>query len=63
MLTLLEDIKGFVVYCDTCRVGLGCVLMQHGKMVAYASTQLEADERNYPTHHLELAAVGFELKI
>ena len=63
VLTLPEGTKVFIVYCYACRVGLGCVLMQHGKMVAYASTQLEADERNYPTHHLELAAVGFELKI
>ena len=63
MLTLLEDIKGFVVYCDTCRVGLGCVLMQHGKVVAYASRKLKVHERNYLTHNLELAALIFFLKI
>jgi len=44
-------------------VGLGYVLMQHGKVVAYASRQLKVHERNYPTHDLELVAVVFVLKI
>ncbi|GJT76938.1 putative reverse transcriptase domain-containing protein [Tanacetum coccineum] len=43
--------------------GLGCVLMQHGKVIAYASRQLKPYEVNYPTHDLELAAVVFALKI
>ncbi|MCI88580.1 putative polyprotein, partial [Trifolium medium] len=43
--------------------GLGCVLMQHKKAVAYASQQLKVHEKNYPTHDLELAAVVFALKI
>ena len=43
--------------------GLGCVLMQHGKVIAYASRQLKTHEKNYPTHDLELAAVVFALKI
>ncbi|WMV46051.1 hypothetical protein MTR67_039436, partial [Solanum verrucosum] len=55
--------EGFVVYCDTSRVGLGCVLMQNGKVIAYASRQLKVHEKNYPTHDLELAAVVFALKI
>ena len=59
MLTLSEGTKVFVVYCDTSRVGLGCVLMQHGKVVAYASRQLKVHEKNYPTHDLELAAMVF----
>ncbi|RVX05086.1 RNA-directed DNA polymerase-like [Vitis vinifera] len=48
---------GFVVYSDASHQGLGCVLMQHGRVVAYASRQLKPYERNYPTHDLELAAV------
>nr|GEZ64603.1 hypothetical protein [Tanacetum cinerariifolium] len=45
------------------RKGLGCVLMQHGKVIAYASRQLKPYEANYPTHDLELAAMVFSLKI
>ena len=63
VLTLLEGTKGFVVYYDSYRVGLGCVLTQHGKLVAYASRQLKVHERNYPNHELELEAVVFALKI
>ena len=44
-------------------VGLGCVLMQNGKVIAYASRQLKVHEMNYPTHNLELAAIVFALKI
>ena len=51
------------VYSDASRIGLGCVLMQDGKVVAYASRQLKPHEKNYPTHDLELAAVVFALKI
>ncbi|PNX70480.1 retrotransposon-related protein, partial [Trifolium pratense] len=54
---------GYAVYCDASRVGLGCVLMQHGKVIAYASRQLKRHEQNYPTHDLEMAAVIFALKI
>ena len=54
---------GFQVYCDASRKGLGCVLMQNGNVVAYASRQLKDYEQNYPTHDLELAAVVFALKI
>ncbi|XP_043710358.1 uncharacterized protein LOC122659293 [Telopea speciosissima] len=52
-----------VVYCDASKLGLGCVLMQGDKVVAYASHQLKEYERNYPTHDLELAIVVFALKI
>ncbi|KAA3456046.1 DNA/RNA polymerases superfamily protein [Gossypium australe] len=55
--------KEFAVYCDALHTGLGCVLMQGGKVVAYASRQLRPHEVNYPTHDLELAAVVFALKI
>jgi hypothetical protein len=63
MLTLPVIKKDFVVYCDASRQGLGCVLMQEGKVVAYASSQLKKHEENYPTHDLELAAVVHALKI
>jgi hypothetical protein len=55
--------KGFDIYCDACGQGLGCVLMQEGHMIAYASRQLRKHELNYPTHDLELAAVVHALKI
>ncbi|XP_035816157.1 uncharacterized protein, partial [Zea mays] len=55
---VMPDIhKGFDVYCDASHLGLGCVLMQEGKVIAYASRQLRKHEKNYPTHDLELAAV------
>ena len=63
ILTIPSGIGGFVVYSDASYWGLGCVLMQHGKFVAYASRQLKSYERNYPTHDLELAVVIFALKI
>ncbi|WMV47080.1 hypothetical protein MTR67_040465 [Solanum verrucosum] len=63
VLTLPESTYCFVFYCDVSRVGLGCVLMQHGKVIAYASRQLKVCEKNYPTHDLKLAAVVFALKI
>ncbi|TYK26967.1 pol protein [Cucumis melo var. makuwa] len=60
----VPDASGsFVIYSDASKKGLGCVLMQQGKVVAYASRQLKSHEQNYPTHDLELAAVVFALKI
>ena len=53
----------YVVYTDASRLGLGCVLMQEGRVVAYGSRKLKAHEQNYPTHNLELAAIVFSLKI
>jgi len=63
VLSLPEGTGGYAVYCDASRVGLGCVLMQKGKVIAYASRQLRKHERNYPTHDLEMAAVVFALKV
>nr|GEY67386.1 retrotransposon protein, putative, Ty3-gypsy subclass [Tanacetum cinerariifolium] len=63
VLTLPSDSGGFQIYSDASKKGLGCVLMQHGKVIAYASRQLKPYEVNYPTHDLELAAVVFALKI
>ena len=55
--------RDYTMYSDASGIGLGCVLMQDGKVVAYASRQLKLHEQNYPTHDLELAAVVFALKI
>ena len=63
VLTLPSGQDGFAVYCDASRQGLGCVLMQNDKVIAYASRQLKKHEQNYPTHDLELAAVVFSLRI
>nr|AAV32173.1 putative polyprotein [Oryza sativa Japonica Group] len=63
VLILPDQMKDFQVYCDASRHGLGCVLMQEGRVVAYASRQLRPHEGNYPTHDLELAAVVHALKI
>ncbi|GJS80358.1 putative reverse transcriptase domain-containing protein [Tanacetum coccineum] len=57
ILTLPSGSGGFQIYSDASKKGLGCVLMQHGKVIAYASRQLKPYEVNYPTHDLELAAV------
>ncbi|GKB04120.1 putative reverse transcriptase domain-containing protein [Tanacetum coccineum] len=61
--TLPNGPEDFVVYCDASGLRLGCVLMQRGKVIAYASRQLKIHEKNYATHDLELGAVVFALKI
>jgi hypothetical protein len=63
MLIMPNIHKGFDVYCDASHLGLGCVLMQEGKVISYASRQLRKHEKNYPTHDLELAAIVHALKI
>ncbi|GKB01637.1 hypothetical protein Tco_0829681, partial [Tanacetum coccineum] len=63
VLALPDGPEDFVVYCDASGLGLGCVLMQRGKVIAYASRQLKIHEKNYTTHDLELGAVVFALKI
>ncbi|GJS71002.1 putative reverse transcriptase domain-containing protein [Tanacetum coccineum] len=62
-IALPDGPEDFVVYCDASGIGLGCVLMQRGKVIAYASRQLKIHENNYTTHDLELGAVVFALKI
>ncbi|TYK07530.1 DNA/RNA polymerases superfamily protein [Cucumis melo var. makuwa] len=63
ILTLSVTGNEYMIYCDASRQGLGCVLMQEGKVIAYTSRQLKKHECNYPTHNLELAAVVLALKI
>jgi hypothetical protein len=55
--------KSFSIYCDVSGQGLGCVLMQDGRVMAYASRQLRKHEAHYPTHDLELADVVHALRI
>ncbi|GJW69863.1 putative reverse transcriptase domain-containing protein [Tanacetum coccineum] len=63
VLALPDGPEDFMVYCDASGLGLGCVLMQRGKVIAYASRQIKIHEKNYTTHDLELGAVVFTLKI
>ncbi|GJS91068.1 putative reverse transcriptase domain-containing protein [Tanacetum coccineum] len=63
ILALPEGNEDFIVYCDASIKGLGAVLMQREKVIAYASRQLKIHEKNYTTHDLELGAVVFALKI
>ena len=63
ILIVPERGQRYTVYCDASKAGLGCVLMQSGRVVAYGSRQLKNHEQNYPTHDMELAAIVFALKI
>ena len=63
ILAIPEGTEGFMIYNKSSKMGLGAVLMQHDKVIAYASRQLKDYERNYLTHDLELAVVVFALKI
>ncbi|GJV83615.1 putative reverse transcriptase domain-containing protein [Tanacetum coccineum] len=63
ILAFPEGSEDFVVYCDASYKGLGAVLKQREKVIAYASRQLKVHEKNYTTHDLELGAVVFALKI
>ncbi|GJU18828.1 putative reverse transcriptase domain-containing protein [Tanacetum coccineum] len=63
ILALPEGNEDFIAYCDASIKGLGAVLMQREKVIAYASRQLKIHEKNYTTHDLELGAVVFALKI
>ncbi|KAD3338077.1 hypothetical protein E3N88_33598 [Mikania micrantha] len=63
ILSLPDGCEDFVVYCDASKQGLGCVLVQREKVIAYASRQLKVHEKNYTTHGLELGAVVFALRI
>ncbi|GJZ38548.1 putative reverse transcriptase domain-containing protein [Tanacetum coccineum] len=63
VLALPDGSKDFMMYCDASGLGLGCVLMQRGKVITYASRQLKIHEKNYTTHDLKLGVVVFVLKI
>ena len=63
ILIVPERGERYIVYCDASKDGLGCVLMQSGRVVAYGSRQLKSHEQSYPTHDMELAAVVFTLKV
>ena len=63
ILTLPSGSGAFVIYTDALNVGLGCVLMQNGKVIAYGSRQLKDHKKNYAMHDLELAVVVFTLKM
>ena len=63
ILSLPDGVEDFAVYSNASGVGLGCVLTQREKVIAYASRQLKEHEKNYPTHDLELIVVVFTLKI
>jgi hypothetical protein len=63
ILALPDGVDNFMVYCDASLQGLGCILMQRYKVIAYASRQLKTSEKNYTVHDLELGVVVFALKI
>nr|GEV90828.1 reverse transcriptase domain-containing protein [Tanacetum cinerariifolium] len=63
ILALPKGSENFIVYCDASHKGLGAVLMQIKKVIAYASRQLKIHEKNYTTHDLELGPVVFALKM
>ena len=63
VLTIPVGLEGYIVYTDASGIGLGAVLMQHGKVVTYASRQLKKHEQNYQIHDLELTAVVMALKM
>ncbi|GKA49393.1 putative reverse transcriptase domain-containing protein [Tanacetum coccineum] len=62
ILSFPNGVKYFIVYCNASNQGLGYVLMQRGKVIAYASRQLKIHDKNYTTHDLELGAIVFALK-
>ncbi|GKE50925.1 putative reverse transcriptase domain-containing protein [Tanacetum coccineum] len=63
ILALPQGVENFIVYSNASHKGLGAVVMQNEKVIAYASRQLKIHEKNYTTHDLELGAVVFALKI
>ena len=62
ILIVLKRGQRYTVYCDASKDGLGCVLIQSGRVVAYGSQQLKNHELSYSTHDMELAAIVFALR-
>ena len=58
VLTLFSGLEGFIIYSDALKKGLGCVLMQHGRVIAFALRKLKQHEVNYLVHDLDLAIIG-----
>jgi len=63
VLVLPSASGSYTMYCDASRINIGCVLMQEGRVIAYALRQLKPHEKNYPVHDLGLAAIVHALKI
>ena len=63
ILIIPQGVEGFEIYCDVSKQGLGTMLMQHSKVVAYVSRQLKEYKTCYPTYDMELVVVVFALKI
>ena len=63
VLTLPSKSEGYMVYCDVSRVGLGCILMRYGRLVAYASCQLKKHEHNYSTLIIKAWNISFKREI
>ncbi|GJV44624.1 putative reverse transcriptase domain-containing protein [Tanacetum coccineum] len=63
ILALPQGVENFIIYCDASHKGLGMVLMQNEKVIAYASRPLTIHQKNYTIHDLELGAVVFTLNI
>ena len=62
ILIVLERGPMYAMYCDASKDGLGCILMQSNRVMAYGFRQLKNHEQNYPTHDMDLAAIVFALK-
>lgn len=63
ILTFPQGVEGFIIYINVFNQGYGAILMQHGKVIVYASRYLKVQKRNYPTHDLGLWAIVFALKV
>ncbi|GKE90533.1 putative reverse transcriptase domain-containing protein, partial [Tanacetum coccineum] len=63
IMALPDGSEDFIIYYNASIIGLGAILMQREKVIAYASRQLKTHEKNYTTHDLELGAVVFSLKL
>lgn len=63
LLTLPQGLYDYVIYCDTTRVGVGCIFMQKGKVITYNFRQLKVHDKNYPTGEFDLATEIFALNI